>query len=53
MRLGCADYRGDALLLSDRMLDYLLNRLYQTEHVKLFAWAPEPITLPQRITRAV
>lgn len=42
---------GDALLLSDRMLDYLLNRLYQTEHVEIIRLGTRTlVTLPQRIT---
>ena len=33
------------------MLDYLLNRLYQTEHVEIIRLGTRtPVTLPQRIT---
>lgn len=42
---------GDALLLSDRMLDMLLNRLYHIPHVEMIRIGTRtPVTLPQRIT---
>ena len=42
---------GDALLLSDRMLDMLLNKLYHLPHVEIIRIGTRtPVTLPQRIT---
>lgn len=42
---------GDALLLSDHMLDMLLGRLYNIPHVEMIRLGTRtPVTLPQRIT---
>jgi lysine 2,3-aminomutase len=42
---------GDALLLSDRMLDLLLNQLYHIPHVEIIRIGTRtPVTLPQRVT---
>lgn len=41
---------GDALLLSNRMLDNLLGRLYEIPHVEIIRLGTRtPVTLPQRI----
>jgi glutamate 2,3-aminomutase len=42
---------GDALMLSDKRLDWLLNELDQIEHVEIKRIGTRvPVTLPQRIT---
>lgn len=42
---------GDALLMSDRLLDWLLGELHAIEHVEIKRIGTRtPVTLPQRIT---
>lgn len=42
---------GDALMVSDSMIEYILQRLRAIEHVEIIRFGSRtPVVLPQRIT---